>query len=119
MNVGCLEIRKTEIARHIFKKRNARLDYLIAVEVGLSDTHTQRQLIWQDCLVKFSVCPTHFRCRDTRVGGDGQPGLRAVIAAHGFAGCSRSQRHPAQLSAMAELFLSRYGSRQPHTAVEG
>lgn len=39
MNVRCLEIRMTEVARHVFKKRSARFDSLITIEVGLCDTY--------------------------------------------------------------------------------
>lgn len=39
MHVRCLEIRKTEVVRHVFKKRSVRLDSHITIEVGLFDTH--------------------------------------------------------------------------------
>lgn len=38
-NVRCLEIRTTEVARHVFKKTSARFDSLITIEVGLCDTY--------------------------------------------------------------------------------
>lgn len=39
VHVRCLEIRKTEVVRHVFKKRSVRLDSHITIEVGLVDTH--------------------------------------------------------------------------------
>lgn len=39
MYVRCLEIRKIEVVRYVFKKRSVRLDFYIIIEVGFFDIY--------------------------------------------------------------------------------
>lgn len=63
--VGCLEIRKTEIAMHIFKIRSRRLYSLITMEVGLSDTQKKPIDLGKVILLSFLFFQPISHCHDT------------------------------------------------------
>lgn len=75
-SVGGLEIKKTEIARPVFK-RSARLDSCIAADVGLVDTHEKTVDLGKTVLLsEVSYFSSQFpNCHNTNVGCNGHPDI--------------------------------------------